>query len=511
MSNFETFGQVTDGLQGSAVARFTASTTDSLAAMLAAGYLNDKAKIVKANDIIEVNYQDASNFPLNVGEAALYQAFMVQYDPVLNNWNMMPIGAVQSGIGAYNVHSADYSYAGGAASFVVVDPSINPNSVVIARFASQANPAEVKTALPGNGQLTIVASADPGVSIVQYMVFQPSVALQNAGVIAAQYSNAGGSATITIKNANITAAMVVMANFASQANSSIIKTVIAGAGTITIVATADPGVSVVEYLAVLPSSALTALGQYAAQYTNAGGSATTTIADANIKATSIVVADWASQANPAEIEKIAVSAGQIVVTSTADPGASVLNYSANPAPEGAESGVFLQVANNLSDVASASASVTNLGFLQAANKYLYAGFATPDQASDLIWFDVTAGFAALASAGKVNVVVSSGSKQYKVRNVLMNYGAAGLSGGGGDRLLVLTDGTTVYNNAGITAALLGTPINTVWGGTGNPLPGTVAMNTSTAAGANLYLQYSGGTTDYTAGSVTVSVLLQRVA
>lgn len=164
---------------------------------------------------------------------------------------------------------------------------------------------------------------------------------------------------------------------------------------------------------------------------------------------------------------------------------------------------------HVASFADTSGTIQDAGF--ASNTVALSTVTSPDAQSDLIWYDVTASAAALATAGKVNVQVSSGSKQYKVRDVKMNYSAAGLSGGGGDRLLALTDGTTVYNNAGITAALLGTPINTVWGGTGNPVAGTVAQNTSTAAGANLYLQYSGGTTDYTTGSVVVSVLVQRVA
>lgn len=147
----------------------------------------------------------------------------------------------------------------------------------------------------------------------------------------------------------------------------------------------------------------------------------------------------------------------------------------------------------------------------AATSVAISSITNPDASSDLIWHDVTCSAAALATAGKVNIQVSSGSKQYVVRNILVNYGAAGLSGGGGDRLLAVSDGTTVYNNAGITAALLGTPINTVWGGTGNPLPGTVAMDTPSVAGANIFAQYAGGTTDYTTGSVVISVLVQRVA
>lgn len=188
--------------------------------------------------------------------------------------------------------------------------------------------------------------------------------------------------------------------------------------------------------------------------------------------------------------------------------ANNINFSANT---GSGSSLYLQVANNLSDVASASTSVTNLGFGQAANKYAFTSFASPDAISDLKWIDVALPAASLATSGHVTIQASSGSKQYKVRDIRVDYSASGLSGGGGDRLVQITDGTTVYNNAGITAALLGTPVNTVWGGSGNPLPGTVAMNTSTAAGATLYAVYAGGTTDYTTGTVNVSVLVERVA
>jgi hypothetical protein len=189
-------------------------------------------------------------------------------------------------------------------------------------------------------------------------------------------------------------------------------------------------------------------------------------------------------------------------------GANNINFATITA---AGSSLYLQVANNLSDVNSAATSVTNLGFAQAANKYAFTSFASPDAISDLKWVDVALTAAALASAGTVTIQASSGSKQYKVRDIRVNYSAAGLSGGGGDRLVQITDGTTVYNNAGITAALLGTPVNTIWGGSGNPLAGTVAMNTSTAAGASLVAKYAGGTADFTTGTVNISVLVERVA
>lgn len=188
---------------------------------------------------------------------------------------------------------------------------------------------------------------------------------------------------------------------------------------------------------------------------------------------------------------------------------------ANGLPPSASGNSFVPVSpgsmtiGHLLSAGDANGTLSDSGV--AATSVAISSITSPDASSDLIWYDVTCSAAALATAGKVNIQVSSGSKQYAVRDIRMNYGAAGLSGGGGNRLLAVSDGTTVYNNAGITAALLGTPINTVWGGTGNPLPGTVAMDTPSVAGANIFAQYSGGTTDYTTGSVVISVLVQRTA
>jgi len=160
---------------------------------------------------------------------------------------------------------------------------------------------------------------------------------------------------------------------------------------------------------------------------------------------------------------------------------------------------------------SESSSVTSVVMLEVSKSGAdWSLIASPSPSGQYFTKDITATAAALATAGKVNVQSAIAGAQFKVRNIFVNYSAAGLSGGGGDRLLSLTDGTTAYNNAGITAALLGTPVNTVWGGSGNPLAGTVAQNTSTAAGAQLYLQYAGGTTDYASGSVVITVAYERV-
>src|SRR5271155_2904017 len=106
MSNFSSLALIDGTLNGTAPCRFLGATPDSFATMTAPGYLNDISKKIKANDIFDVNYLDTSNFPLTTGEAALFSAFSVQYDPTLNNWNLIPKSAVVPNISAYGVESS---------------------------------------------------------------------------------------------------------------------------------------------------------------------------------------------------------------------------------------------------------------------------------------------------------------------------------------------------------------------------------------------------------------------
>lgn len=138
--------------------------------------------------------------------------------------------------------------------------------------------------------------------------------------------------------------------------------------------------------------------------------------------------------------------------------------------------------------------------------------------SDTKWVDVTCTATALDAStgtGKVNVISagtgSNATDQYKIRNIRLVGGGTNF-GSGGDRLLGLTDGTTVWTTIA-NADLESAPSATLdWGNAKVPFL-TGVSDTASAPGAQIYFQYSGGTpaTPHTTGSIKFSVCLEKVA
>ena len=129
--------------------------------------------------------------------------------------------------------------------------------------------------------------------------------------------------------------------------------------------------------------------------------------------------------------------------------------------------------------------------------------------SQLKWVDVTVTAALLDAAGNVAVIAGVAGDQYKIRNVRLVGGGTNF-GGGGDRLISLTDGTTVWTtiaNADIESA----PAATLdWGNAKVPfLTGT--SDIASASAAAIRFQYSGGAADHTTGSIKFSVCIEKVA
>ena len=130
--------------------------------------------------------------------------------------------------------------------------------------------------------------------------------------------------------------------------------------------------------------------------------------------------------------------------------------------------------------------------------------------SPLKWVDVAVTASALDSAGNVAVIAGVAGDQYKIRDIILVGGGTNY-GSGGDRLIDLTDGTTVWTtiaNADIEAA---PSASLKWGDAKVPLL-TGTSNTASASNAAIRFEYSGGATDHSGtGSINFSVLIEKVA
>lgn len=116
-------------------------------------------------------------------------------------------------------------------------------------------------------------------------------------------------------------------------------------------------------------------------------------------------------------------------------------------------------------------------------------------------------FSTLSGAQQVQIIDSTGSQRYRIYEIFLCAGGTNFSGG--DRALNITDGTTIYTT--IPAVTLQALVNARWGSTEVPFfPISGNFSTATVAGTDLYAQYdSAGTTDYTAGSLTLVVYFVR--
>ncbi len=191
-----------------------------------------------------------------------------------------------------------------------------------------------------------------------------------------------------------------------------------------------------------------------------------------------------------------VAMGQASVVSIPDPAAATANFVVAPAA---------LVSGNIVTASGTAGLIIDGGL--ASNRVLTSSFNTPDVNANMVYFSVSVAFSDLATGGSKVLFTSSGSKQY-ILYVL------GLSDTGGDwatgnRLLLITDNTTNYSAAPATS--LTATGNYMWGDTGLPLPASGGWTVPTAAGASLVAKYTGGTTDYTSGTITVAGLLIRVA
>jgi hypothetical protein len=125
-------------------------------------------------------------------------------------------------------------------------------------------------------------------------------------------------------------------------------------------------------------------------------------------------------------------------------------------------------------------------------------------------FEVTVGQGDVASAGEKILLDAATGETWKVLDIVLSADGTDFSGGGGDRLMAITDGTSTWSI--IPAATLQTLAVARWGDTGMPDPATAShLFAASGSGVDIVAKYSGGTTDYTAGSLTLRVTAYRTA
>ena len=112
----------------------------------------------------------------------------------------------------------------------------------------------------------------------------------------------------------------------------------------------------------------------------------------------------------------------------------------------------------------------------------------------------------IASGGNAFVVPAVFNQSFKIRSFMVNQ-SPGMTGG--DKLIILQDGNGILVE--LSATIVGTPVNTLWNNTGDVLfaPGQ-PQNVTTGVGNGLFFTAFSGTTDYTDGSVNITLAYERI-
>lgn len=126
-------------------------------------------------------------------------------------------------------------------------------------------------------------------------------------------------------------------------------------------------------------------------------------------------------------------------------------------------------------------------------------------------FEVTVGQGDVASAASKILLNATSGETWKILDIVLSADGTNFSGGGGDRLLSITDGTSIWSI--IPAATLQSLAVSRWGvDAGMPNPSTAShLFAESASGTDIVAKYSGGTTDYTTGSLTLRITAYRTA
>lgn len=145
-------------------------------------------------------------------------------------------------------------------------------------------------------------------------------------------------------------------------------------------------------------------------------------------------------------------------------------------------------------------------------RWFNAVFERLDDTAEISYIQKTIAFSDLSSAASFTIQAAGPvTDSWKVREVFLSGDGTNFNAGG-DRLINIQDtsGTIIFTV--IPEATLESLAAARWGDTGTPYPATASdLFAGSTAGENIIAKYSGGATDYTSGSLTITVLLEKVA
>jgi len=388
--------------------------------------------------------------------AGIFQSF-----PTTTTTGSLKIAAVDSA-GAFDVTISNASHAqstvvsipdGGQATteFILAD-SAGTQTITSGNLDIAAGTLDVSNAITSLGNITAGASGDKG-------TFRAFPVTASSGKIILDSINNSGDFDVTIRNASHAQSTVVSIPDSGQATTNFILADFGGTQTIN-----------------------------TGNFTVSAGNISATIGD-------IIAVDG---------NVIAGNNGNVgqlfCYPPTASAGTMRLQCLDN-------SGDFAIIIKNASHAQSTTYSIPDVG--QSTGSFIVSDL-TPFAIYRPAFFNSALVTQAQLAGGATRVLFSSGgSTQYIILELRLAGTSINFSGGGGDRDLDITDGTTVYTT--IPAAILQAQVLGTWGDATVPFPTGGSMVVATAAGANINAVYSGGTTDYTAGQLILSVRVLQEA
>lgn len=234
-----------------------------------------------------------------------------------------PAGPV-IGYGAFGLVSASTS-AGGDATETIASPSLFwPGDLTLCEHKTAgASPVTIVGQALSGATLTIKETADPSTDhVYNVMTFRNGI-IPNFDIVAAgTHTTAGGAAAEDITISGVVASDIAFATYSATNDTDSIRSVAAGAGKITVTASADPSTVHGFHYVVLrprgsfkPSHYIFAAGEH----TTVGGAAAEAIAISGALASDIPIVQYGTTNDTDTITKAVMTAGVLTVTATADP------------------------------------------------------------------------------------------------------------------------------------------------------------------------------------------------